>query len=324
MRSQKKKNLVQTWHRPGILNVDHRESNSKSQQDYSSGKKRRVYESKSNSDESFGASFNKLLARWVYMYQIPASAIEAPEFLDMIKLLNPDINKLPDRNVLSKNMIEILYHHTSSQVSEHFEKCESLQLQLPFDVDSSNNTGSSSSHQQQHGKIPSTAQLYDGRGTFFYVPYHGSNNNSSGVVSQMMDAVKPWTDQSRISIVSLRSHEENYTESSATRALTLLHSCENQYPHKVYVPSQPFSALSCAELMVSSIPAFNQAVAHAQGLLQYFQAPGVPSAILRNIANQMNAESSGAAPNFNFIDQFKIPGTVDFCGRKLLSSFQFN
>lgn len=270
-------------------------------------KKKAATITRSSGDEPIGLTLNKLIARWVYMYQIPAEAVEAPEFRDIVKLLNPDIHKLPDRESLSRNLIDVVYQQTCAQVAETLTKAESLQIQLPLDF-SYHNGGNSSSSSFGDGTSQSYLHVYDGRGTFFYqLPLDARHNSYPPVPNnaiRTVEAARTILEMPNNSIVSLLlQNSDSYSETAVARAREIVHSCEVIHPNKVFIANQPFSPTACAEVMLSGVPAFNQAVTHAQCLVQYFQHASTPAVIVRNIVNRM---TNGVASRL--VTEFKLPG----------------
>lgn len=301
LRSQKKKKLFETWH-GGMLPLEIEHEKSKPQSDNNVPKKKKVAAGPRSSDEHIGVTLNKLIARWVYMYQVPVAAVEAQEFRDIIKLLNSDINKLPDKEALSRSLIDAVYQQTCVQVAENLTKAESLQVQLPLDF-SYRNSGSTSSSSFGDSSSQSYLHVYDGRGTFFYqLPLDARSNAYPSIASnnviRTVEAARNILEMPNTTLVSLlKAPTDGYSEASVTRSRDLMHSCEALHPHKVYIPAQPFSPTACAEVMLSSVPAFNQAVTHAQCLVQYFQHTSTPAAIVRNFLSRINSTA-----------EFKLPG----------------
>jgi len=312
LRSQKKKKMYETWH-GGMLPLEPEAEKSKPQDNSIPKKKKTSTNMRTSTDEPTGVTLNKLIARWVYMYQIPTEAVEAPEFRDIIRLLNPEIHKLPDKESLSRNLIDVVYQQTCAQVAENLTKAESLQIQLPLDF-SYHNGGNSSSSSFGDGTSQSYLRVYDGRGTFFYqLPLDARHNAYPPVQSnaiRTVEAARSILEMPNNSIVSLLlQNSDSYSEAAVTRAREILHACEVIHPHKVFISNQPFSPTACAEVMLSSVPAFNQAVTHAQCLVQYFHHASTPAMILRNIVNRI---TNGVASRL--VTEFKLPGTIKiFC-----------
>jgi hypothetical protein len=321
LRSQKKKKLFETWH-GGMVPIEPESEKSKPQQGESVPKKKKNSAGpRSSGDEPIGVTLNKLIAKWVYMYQVPVAAVEAPEFRDIIKLLNSDINKLPDKETLSRSLIDGVYQQTCAQVAENLTKAESLQIQLPLDF-AYHNSGSSSSASFGDGTSQSYLHVYDGRGTFFYqLPLDARSSVYPPVTNnaiRTIEAARSILEMPNTTVVSLLQSTDSYTESGMSRSRDVMHSCEAVHPSKVYIPNQPFSPTACAEVMLSSVPAFNQAVTHAQCLVQYFQHTSTPAAIVRNILGRMNN-----GPASRLISEFKLPGKELF-SRQLFSRQLFS
>ena len=296
LRSQKKRTMYQSWQNSsGIVPS---EDNDEPKKNYAT-KKAKLVDNKSLNDE-----VNKLIAKWVYMYRIPASAIESQEFRDIIMLLNPESGRLPDRNMLSSVLMDSLYQQTHSDVSNHFNKCEGLQLRLPSETVETETSGE---EDQDKSLLCTSVQIFDGRGSFFYKPLvlNGHRNVSVSYTQRLLDTALPITEMKNSTIISiLHNNHREYSEENTTKSENLLHAIETRFSEKICLSNNPFSPLSCADLMLRNIAAVHQATTHAQCLLQYFQLNTSPGTIIRNIITNMRNDTLGS----NFTERLKLPG----------------
>eukprot|EP01032_Pedospumella_encystans_P035440 gene35440-40087_t len=122
--------MFHSWHSNPAEAEEGSNDQSKAQGDNISKKKKNMSGSR---DETLSSTLSKLIATWVYMYKVPVAAVEAPEFRDIIKLLNSDIKSFPGKDSLSRGLVESVYQQTCAQVAETLSKAESLQVQLPLD-----------------------------------------------------------------------------------------------------------------------------------------------------------------------------------------------
>ena len=304
LRSQKKKRMFHSWHSNPAEAEEGSNDQSKAQGDNTSKKKKNMSGSR---DETLSSTLSKLIATWVYMYKVPVAAVEAPEFRDIIKLLNPDIKSFPGKDSLSRGLVESVYQQTCAQVAETLSKAESLQVQLPLDFYQAESSASSSTHVDPFNQ--SYIQVYDGRGTFYYqVPKESRTDNAYVPASPMQHAIETASavlELPNTTAVSVIKSADSYTDEAVAQSRELLHACELLYPHKIYIPNQPFSAEACAQFMVSSVGPFSQVISHAQCLVQYFQHPSAPANILRNIVSRLQTSASSAS-RLSF--EFTLPG----------------
>lgn len=303
LRSQKKKKMFHSWHSNPAEAEEAGNDPSKSQGENATKKKRNVAGSR---EETLSSALSRLIGTWVYMYKVPVAAVEAPEFRDIIKLLNSDIKNFPGKDSLSRELVESVYQQTSAQVAETLSKAESLQVQLPLDFSRSDGSSSSSAPAESS---PPYIHVYDGRGTFYYqLPQEspsGAYASTATLAQRVVEAARAVLELPNATVVSAMKNTDNYTEEAVAHARELLHACEVQYPQKIYIPSQPFSPEACAQYIVSSVGPFSQVVSHAQCLVQYFQHASAPGSILRNIVGRSQASASSAV---GLAFEFTLPG----------------
>ncbi len=305
LRSQKKKKMFHSWHSSPAEAEESSNDQSKTQGDNASKKKKNLSGSR---DETLSSTLSKLIATWVYMYKVPVAAVEAPEFRDIIKLLNPDIKTFPGKDSLSRGLVEAVYQQTCAQVVDTLSKSESLQVQLPLDFYRAESSSMSSTLAEV--STQSYIHVYDGRGTFYYQLPKESRSDSAYVpaaspIQHAIETASAVLDLPNATAVSVRKSTNGYSEEAVAQSRELLHACELLHPHKIYIPNQPFSPEACAQFMVSSVGPFSQVISHAQCLVRYFQHTSAPGNILRNIVSRLQTSASSAS-RLSF--EFTLPG----------------